>query len=739
MSRWPAAGLTNARRASRLRGVNARRAALGLCIALLLAIGDRSLAQAAPPAGPAPGEVVVEGGEQVVRPQPEPRAPLPTDPYRPGARTVLTRKDFGGTQETVADALEAVPGLTVTRSGDGLGATHVSIRGSPADQVLVLLDGVPVSAPGDHPAQRSAQGRSGVDLAEIPLSQVQSIEVVRGAATSLYGPGAAAGAILIRTRRPPGGSLDASAEAGSDGYRAGHVTWSVPLGGKAQTDALTLSAGVRRSDGSYVYADPAAASGTTTTPAVNPCAQPLGGNLFRRGCNATRSASVAADWRSGAHRHVFARLETLRRDGLGGTQDPQPFGIERRHRVRLLYEDAQRLSKPRAGAANTADPPEPIVLAWRADAERLALTRDANRTAPQASLQAAYTDTRGGGEVRAHRWLGLQRLTAGTASRREVLHDRNFRAGRSTGAVFAAWDYHPAGGTWRASLRRDAPSDFEGRTTARLALSQTLAGGFGVKASHASGYRPPTLFERYDPGEYGDTSVANPDLQPESTLSSDGGAFWSAGDAFYGEVLAFRQDARQQIVALPAPASPNLFRFENVGRTRTHGLEASLSIRPGEGLALDASWTRQRATILDNAAVDPRDNGHQVPGVPGQHWNLALNWRHGGWHAWLQAHHSGVRYVDTANSRYLAAYSVADAGVTAPLGRGWSLSLTGRNLGNVTYAELDNYPPPGRQLFLTLRWSRGPPPSPAPGLSPAAGISPPGTSPPSQPAGSQSP
>jgi vitamin B12 transporter len=689
---------------------------------------------------PPPGEVVVEGGSQVVHPPPEPQPaePLHADPFGAGARTVISREAFRDTQRTVADVLDDVPGVTVTRSGDGLSASRVSIRGSRPEQVLILLDGVPLNPETDNPAQRRTQSRSGLDLAALPLERVESIEIVRGAASSLYGPGAAAGAILIRTRRAPEPALSAAATAGSDGYREADAAWTLPVGGAAPgvgpgADAggsLTLHANHRRSDGSYVFFDADAANATTALPAVNPCATPLGGGLFRRGCNATRTTTLDADWRQGPHLHGAALLERLDRHGLGGIEDPRPFGIERRDRARLLYEDAH------AGAPE--DPAAPL-LSWQLAAEQLRVDRNDNPGLADAALLSGYTDRHGHGELRWARWLQRHRVELGAAAEREVLDDRRFEAARSTGSLFAAWDYHPAGGTWEASLRQDALSDQPGRATGRAAFSSALAGGFGLKGSAATGYRPPTLYELYDPGSSAGTSVANPGLQPELSTSRDGGVYYAREEALYGELLAFRQDTRQQIVALPAPASPNLFRFENVNRTRSTGLEASLETRglaglPGwQGLATSLTWTQQRAEILDNDAIDPRDNGHLVPGVPERRGAASLAWRGGGWHLWLQARHSGRRFVDTANTRYLQAYTVVDAGLTVPLGAGWSASLEGRNLGNVTYAELDNFPPPGLQVFFTLRWQRGEPqrkpegaaagPS-GPGLGPAG---PPGT------------
>jgi vitamin B12 transporter len=642
---------------------------------------------------------VVEGGTQVVSP-PEEEAPPPrSDPYRAGARTLIPREAFAETQKTVADVLEEVPGLTVTRSGDALGATRVTVRGSRPDQVLILLDGVPLTAAADRPAARRNESRAGADLAGIALEQVESIEVVRGAAASLYGPGAAAGAILIRTRQAPEPALSVSATGGSDGYRELDAAWTLawPRTSARPGAALTLHANHRRSNGSYVFYDADAAAGL---PVDNPCAVPLGGGLFRRGCNATRTTTLEADWRGGAERRLAALLEEVERDGLGGVQDYRPYGHERHRRLRLRYADGTRL-----GAA-AADEGEPAAtrLQWQLSAERLRGERNENTTLPpDAALYGVFTDDHVAGELRGERWLLRHRLELGTALRRQVLEDRAFAAARTTASVFGAWDFHPPTGTWEASLRHDALSDRPGRTTARLAASHGLGAGFGLKSSAGSAFRPPTLYELYDPGLFGDvTAVGNPALESETTRSVDGGLYLQRGEALYAELLAFRQRADRQIVVVES-------RFENLDATRTAGLEAALSLRGlggVGGLTLDAAWTEQSTAIL--AHLDPRYVGHAVPGVPDRHGNLSLAWRRGGWHAWLQARHSGRRYVDAANSRYLLPYTVVDVGGTVPLGGGWSAGVEGRNVGNVTYAELDNFPPPGAQLFFTLRWQREP-------------------------------
>lgn len=96
--------------------------------------------------------------------------------------------------QTVAAVLSTVAGLEIngnqSRNGKDLG---VFIRGGRNHQVLILIDGVPVT---------DASGINlSYDLRLLPVDQVESIEVMKGAASTLYGTGAATGVINITLKK----------------------------------------------------------------------------------------------------------------------------------------------------------------------------------------------------------------------------------------------------------------------------------------------------------------------------------------------------------------------------------------------------------------------------------------------------------------------------------------------------------------------------------------------------------
>jgi iron complex outermembrane receptor protein len=120
----------------------------------------------------------------------------------PSFYSLITRQEFEGKVESLAEVIEKEAGVQVRQAG-GLGSfSTVSLRGSTSDQVLVFLDGILLN---------DASG-GGVDLSTISLSDVESIEIFRGATPASFGQSSIGGVVNIRTlrsRKGTHGSLSA--------------------------------------------------------------------------------------------------------------------------------------------------------------------------------------------------------------------------------------------------------------------------------------------------------------------------------------------------------------------------------------------------------------------------------------------------------------------------------------------------------------------------------------------------
>ena len=126
-------------------------------------------------------EIIIEADRQTIPGQGE-----------PGQSTIVTREELEVSgSRTLADFLQRVPGVNVSRQGGILETATISIRGSSAEQVLILVDGK---------AQNTIWGGA-VNINTIPIDRIETIEIIRGGGSALYGEGALGGVISMTTRK----------------------------------------------------------------------------------------------------------------------------------------------------------------------------------------------------------------------------------------------------------------------------------------------------------------------------------------------------------------------------------------------------------------------------------------------------------------------------------------------------------------------------------------------------------
>ena len=142
------------------------------------------------------GEIVVSGQNDAVN--------KVTDTY------TITAEDIADSHAlTVPEALSYAPGITVTTGRKN--EPEIRIRGFNQEEALILIDGVPY--------YETNYGK--LNLNQLPTEMIARIDIVKGAASVLYGSNAMAGVINIITKKQgikP--SVSATAEVGEDGaYR----------------------------------------------------------------------------------------------------------------------------------------------------------------------------------------------------------------------------------------------------------------------------------------------------------------------------------------------------------------------------------------------------------------------------------------------------------------------------------------------------------------------------------------
>lgn len=177
-----------------------------------------------------------------------------TNSTSPNPVTIVTAKDIQKTTAvTISDYLSRLPsigsssvGNTSTNGGDGLSCADIRNLGSA--RTLILIDG-------KREVQTGGFGFSCVDINSIPVSMVDSVEILKDGGSALYGADAGAGVINIKLKHNyagtnfyvKGGLTDAGDArsgliSGVHGFDFDHGRGNVTLGGQYMTQGPVYQA-----------------------------------------------------------------------------------------------------------------------------------------------------------------------------------------------------------------------------------------------------------------------------------------------------------------------------------------------------------------------------------------------------------------------------------------------------------------------------------------------------------------
>ncbi|MCG6928274.1 MAG: TonB-dependent receptor [Acidobacteria bacterium] len=583
--------------------------------------------------------------------------------------------------------LQEVPGTATARTGATGMQGSVFLRGGEARYAAVLVDGVPVNQPG-----------GAFDWSAALPFELERVEVVRGAASSLYGNDALAGVIQLVTRRARDGeapSLRAEAEAGSlewQRYQAattgarGAFDWNLGVqrfttdnaepNSRFEQIALASSIGLQLGSQTRLRAVVRYDDGDVGTAGPTAYYRPDLDASFERS-DAVASASV---------RHVAAR--TVHRFSLGYTRTNQ---------LSLNPVDSGCDTpewEGQTGAFPICDFPNPD--GFQNQTARLYAGYQADLPLGARHLLSAGAD--GEHEVgalgsRAEELLRPDRTNLGAYVQDRVLLGR--RAYLTLGARVERNGSYGTKAVPRAALALRV-HDGEDATTLRTSA------GVGIKA--------PSFLESYGESFF---AKGNPDLDPEQSRTLDLGLEQRLfGSRLRAVVTAFHHDYRDQIAYTVVDYDTFEGTYVNLGRTRAQGLELELDARPWPWLALLGQYTYTDSEILESA-----DDFSPVYAVgepllrrPRHHASVTARLDFPRWSAGATVVHVGERadsdFVGlglTRNSAYTRLDARVHVRVAGPL-EAW---VVGENLANVRYQEVLGYPALGRVLRAGLRLGVG--------------------------------
>ncbi|MAY19180.1 MAG: TonB-dependent receptor [Erythrobacteraceae bacterium] len=572
-----------------------------------------------------------------------------------GSVTVITAEQIEERQtRNIEDVLRDVPGVAVSSLP---GQTQLRLRGSEANHVLVLVDGMELSDPGSGE----------YDLGTLQAEIGSRIEVLRGPQSALYGSEAIAGVIAYDS-----GTFDGVAvrlEGGTNNTINGAARWGVIDGGLT----ASLSASVVSTDG-----EPNARGGT----------RDIGRDSY------TLSGKVAGYVSETLQLRAIARYTRTEGDfneqdfGFGSPTegfviDSQGTGFE------------SEIFSALAGARL-----ETMDGSWVHDLSAQITDADRSTSQPSGFPSATESDRFKISYVSAYDFGGNGHALTFAADYEvegfnNVLTFDDRKSQENLGFV-GEYRYSGGGFDFSAAVRHDINDLFQDATTFRVGAGYHLTDTTRLRAAVGTGVKNPTLSELF--GFFDGVFIGNPDLEPEESTSWEAGIDQNiAGDAAVLSVTYFNAELDSEIfTSFPPPnfvATPG----NRTTESRQEGVEVALAAQIGPQWSLNAAYTY----------LDAEENGATEVRRPESVASAALTWtapRDKASATLVVRHNGSMIDSDFTTGAFPAPvtglddFTLVNLNARVALAEGLEVFARAENLFDERYEQVFTFVSPGRQV-----------------------------------------
>lgn len=547
--------------------------------------------------------------------------------------------------DSVAEILGRQPGVQFTSSGGPQTTTSVFLRGAAPLQTLVLVDGMRING--------NATGS--IAWNAIDPAMIERIEIVRGAASSLYGSNALGGVINIITKKDDDRPLSAWGNVGM----GTHDTFktSAGLSGAANGWDYAVAASKAHSDGFN-------ATNRNNVYSYHPDAD----GYDQHGL----SGSLGYRWAPGQHIGLTAYNGYIDGDYDAGEYSQPAHAITRQQAYTLTSTNE--------------------INSWWESVLRYGFSKDfgesryGDDSASYGVLQRNYS-WQNNFALAPNQKLGviLERLEE--RPRSSSAYTTNRRDTNSVGLTYRG-DFGP--NHLQASVRNDKITSYGNETTGGLGYDFDLDARWTVGVAGNTGFRAPTFADMYSPLAWG--FQGNPDLKPEKSRNVEARVQYATDTTRIG-LVAYQNKIRNLIESYVCDPVTFDCTAKNVD---------DATIR---GLTLTATQSFGNTTLHASADfMNPRDNstGKQLVRRAKQVYNLGADHAFGAFKVGAEYQLIGKRYDDTDNMRRLGSYGLLNLTAAYAVTRNTSVQVRWDNALDKDYTTAYGYNTPGSTVFVNL-------------------------------------
>ncbi len=561
---------------------------------------------------------------------------------------VITAEDIESRKfKTVAEALQTISGIQVSQSG-GIGQqTSLFLRGMDSKKTLVLIDGIRYNDPSGN----------GANFEHLMINDIERIEVIKGAQSSIWGADASAGVINIITKSAKYGTHgNATIEYGRYNSKIARANIS------HKNENFDAKLGVTRVD-------------TDGFSAISP------------------KSSEAKNYEDDGYENTTVNLK------LG-------YNFDENNRVSTSYE----IIDTEVDYDNEIGWPVDLVKSADDLSKAKTKTHLANLTYENRNdialtkVYGNYTDIKREYTSSTPKYKGTIK-EYGLNTSIDYLNSSNVTIGadykKFENKANIDKDYNNKGifisntnkffddkTIFTQALRYDKYSDFENKTTGKIGIKQFIIDELNISSNYGTGYNIPTTFELYD------ASSGNINLKPEKTKTYDVGIEYKGFSATY-----FNSKIENLINwEWTGPGMYDGMNKNIEGKSIFKGIELAYKNYVTEDIFLNLNYTRLSAKNKDKEEFGrrPKDKvgfGVDYYGLKDFHFNV-------------NGEYIGDRY-DRNNKQGAKTgnYTIWNAVVDYDISKNFSTYLKLDNIFNKDYQIVDGYATSQRVAYLGIKAS----------------------------------
>jgi vitamin B12 transporter len=557
--------------------------------------------------------------------------------------TVIKRKDIERLQvNTLEEALRGIAGVDIANNGGTGKTTSIYMRGTNSDHVLVLIDGIRIGS--------VTLGSTAFE--NIPINEVDSIEVVRGAKSSLYGSEAIGGVIHIHTRSGANNKFKpvASVSAGTHN----HFRYSAGVSGTVEKTWYNLNLTQERTQGFD-------ATRGGLTPDHDGWNNHSG--TFRVGHNFSDRLLVEFNMLYSAGKNLFDYSP----DPVWGGGDQfatsnytnEVYGGQIKYKATDFWNVTIKTGNSRDFNKDRS------IYASVYDNSRFSLSLQNDFKLAQNHLLS----------------VGYDYLSDSVKSTVEFSQTQ-----RDNHAAYAQYQGEYGGHQVNLGIRFDNNQQFGDHVTWNAAYGYHFLDAFNIIASYSTAFKAPTFNQLYDPW------VGNKNLAPERANNYEVGINGKHDWGKWG-VNFYQNDIKNLIIFDPS----NFWRASQVSAARIQGIDATLSTQLyGFNLQGNLSLLSPENRV---------ENGSVLINRAQQIFRLDVDKKISDFNVGASLRSEGHRFSGSNNTNRVSGFTTLDLRAEYTLLKQLTLQAKVNNILNKQYQTVKGYNTDDLNFFFTLRYT----------------------------------